>query len=815
MRETAEETTPQLIVGLGASAGGLAALQQFFSTLSPSCHDLAFVVVQHLSPDHKSMMKALLERATSVPIKIAEQGDRLVGNTVFLTPPGCYITCQNGCLNIIPRTQHPHLPIDYFLDSLALEAGERSVAMVFSGTGCDGSKGLLSVKEVGGLVMAQDESSAEYAGMPRAAMETGAVDFVLSPAEMAMELSCYLEHRALVGYSEGQVESSKLLETLREKTQLDFSDYKKEILLRRFGRRMAVRQVSSLAKYEDLLRRDPQEVKLLTRDILIGVTRFFRDPDAFRALEQQVVIPLLESQPDRPLRLWVVGCSTGEEVYSLVILFLEQAAALGRKLQLKVFATDLDGEALRIAGLGCYGEGIVADISPARLDRFFEAREGGGYRVCAALREPVVFSQHNVAQDPPFTRIDVVSCRNLLMYFEEKLMMRVLSFFHFALQSGGFLFLGASESTGKLQNYFTDCDLKSRIYQKMGISSSLYHWPVGAGGQASTGQQLARAVEQGYRLLLEEYCPPAILVDRAGQVLHVFVNVEQYLKFPSGSVRLGLTDLLSPKLAAVASSALFRAFREEPPASHTYPETLIQHQNTLLALRARPLAGAQPNAQFCIVSFRTVATDGAASESPFVWAPSLPPDAQEQILYLRQELQQSQSNFQASVEELETSNEELQSTGQEHQTTADLLRQQLRLASEEVTTLTGQYHSSVEEMSGRIAALERFLCCAHPATVYLDDQLNILYATQGANQFLPILDSDMGRPLQHLSPNFSAPSLFVDARQVVADGSTFESTLRTQSQGEEFLMRLTPFPSTAGMRGVMITFVPALITAES
>ena len=821
-RPAAVDQDPLLVVALGASAGGLAALQQFFRSLPTDCQDLAFVVLQHLSVDHKGVMQDILERATTMPVRVVESGERLVGHTTFLMPPGCYLSLKDGCLMATPRLEPPHLPIDHFLQSLAEEVEDRAVAMILSGTGSDGSIGLLAIKEAGGLVMAQDESSAEYGLMPRSAIDTGAVDFVLTPSEMAMELSHFLRHRSLVDPHEGLSEAGRLFETLLEKTGVDFSDYKKEILLRRVRRRMAVRQLSSLPDYLELLQRDAQEVKILKRDILIGVTRFFRDPDSFLELEQKVITPLLEACPDRPLRIWVAGCSTGEEVYSLIILFLERAAALGQKLALRVFATDLSSEALRVAGLGQYCENIAADVSAERLDRYFVAREGG-YQVCPAVREKVVFSLHNLVQDPPFTGLDIILCRNLLIYFETNLKRRVLSYFHYALQPGGFLFLGASESTGELQESFTVCDLKSRIYQKLGLSSNLYRWPArpGAGcpqGRVDPAKQLARAVEQGYRWLLEENCPPSLLVDQAGQVMHVFVNADSYLKFPSGSVRLGLTDLLSTKLASVAASALFRAFREDPPCDHLYPEILIQEDDNVQALRALPLPSPHGRSEFAVVTLRTVSGPPDALGTLFVSAPALSADSAEQILYLRRELQELRTNYQTTVEELESSNEELQanneelqSTGQEYQSSTEQMRGQLKQASEELLALTSDYNLRVAELTGDLNQMVQFLSCLQPAVLFLDDQLQILYATEGVNHYIPIVGKDAGRPIVHFTTNFSYPRFLSDANRVVLDGLSFEQELKTKSQREDFSLRLAPYQAGDQKRGVMVTFVPSSV----
>ena len=809
------------MVGLGASAGGLGALQLFFSALPERCRGLTFVVIQHLSPDHKSLMRELLERATPMKVVMAEDGQTLAANTVHLMPAGCYLSCQDGRLRLTQQAGRTQLPIDHFFAALAEDEGFRSVAMVFSGTGSDGSLGILAIKEAGGLVMAQEESSAEYAGMPRAAIDTGAVDFVLSPAEMAAELANYLDHRTLLEPQE--VESGaatrQLWEALREKTKIDFCEYTKENLMRRVRRRMAVRQVHSLSRYSQMLSGDAQEARLLTRDILIGVTRFFRDPEAFRELDRQIITPLLESSQGRTVRIWVPGCATGEEVFSLVMLFQERAIALGQRLDLKVFATDVDREALRAAGQGLYTENISADVSAERLAQHFVPRQGGGYKVNAGLRESVVFSYHNLVQDPPFTGLDLISCRYLLGSFEGSLKEKVLSFFHFALLPGGSLFLGAGEATLDANASFETRFPKSRIYQKLGILPGLHRWPIAvsphlASSRLDPVKQLARALDQGYSMLLEEHCPPALLVDQAGQVVHVFVNADRYLKFPSGSVLLGLTDLLTPKLAAVASAALFRAFREDPPSEHVYPEIVIKlaESSEALAFRARPLRNHQGKRTFALVTFRSLADTG--SSECLLDLPEMDSTSQDHILALSQELQQVRVNFQVTVEELETANEELQAaneefqaTSQEYQTTADQLRQELKDASQEVLSLTTQYRLAQERLESRLEALSTFLDQSQTAVLFLDDQLRILHATPGVHHYIPILGQDVGRPIEHFAPNF--PSDFLsEARQCVASGRSFEHNLTTQSSGQHFQLRMSPYAPNKKPAGVSIAFSP-------
>lgn len=798
---------PALIVALGASAGGLAAIQLFFEKLPSDCRSLTYVVVQHLSPEHRCMMKELLERATDIRVQMASDGAQLRGNAIFLMPASCDLVVRKGRLRLI-RGSQAHLPIDRFLHSLAEDAGDRAVAMIFSGIGSDGSIGLLAVKEAGGLAMVQEECSAEYPDMPRAAIETGAADFILTPDEMAFELASYAEYVAAlespVTWSADH--TSRLFEALLARVNIDFSGYKREPLLRRVRRRLAVRQAGSLGSYTELLQRDPQEAKLLTTDLLIGVTRFFRDPEAFNELERQVAA-LFEA--DRPLRIWVPGCSTGEEVYSVLMLFHERAASLGRPPNIKVFATDLNSDALRIASLGCYHDNIEADVSSARLERFFCKRPGGGYQVSAQLREQVVFSLHNLVQDPPLRGINLVSCRNLLMYFESELQKKVLSVFHFSLLPDGLLFLGARESVSHLQGSFDVVDSKARIYRKLGISAGLHRWPNRSSRPfIDPARQLSRAVDQGQRLLLEEHCPPSILVDRSGQVVHVFVVADRYLSFPAGPVRLQLTDLLPTALAAVASGALSRAFQQTE-----CPEMLIEDLglSSAVALSAQALPNPEGKSEFALVTFRAIPS---TRPTPMVITPHSRRTRQ-QILSLRQELALARANFQTTIEELETANEELQATceefqatNQEHQANLDQLRSALKQANQEICGLSSHYQSRLEELSSRVVQLEDFLCAAQPAALFLDGNLNILYSTPGVHHYLPLQSSDCGRPVAHFAPNFNWPDFIQDARRVLEERVWLTFGLRTNRENQPFRLTLSPMART----GVIVTF--ALIEGE-
>lgn len=815
---------PELIVAVGASAGGLAALQEFFSKLPPESANLAFVVIQHLAPDHKSLMQELLARHSTLPVRVAQNRDELRAGCVYLIPPATFLTYKQGRLQVSARGGQPHVPFDHFLHSLASGVGDRAVCIILSGTGNDGARGLLSIKEVGGLVMAQDESSAEYAGMPEAAIETGGVDLVLPPGQLAGELIRYAQARLVHGKHPGPEGPAGVLAALLAKTGLDFSEYKKETLIRRIHRRMAVRQVRSLLDYEELVRSDAHEGKLLLRDILIGVTRFFRDPDAFQALAAQITILLESHAAGETLRVWVPGCSTGEEAYSLVILLLEGAAAQGRSLDLKVFATDLDREALLTASQGCYPETISQEVSAARLQRYFVPRARGGYQVAGNVRDSIVFSTHNLVQDPPFTGLHLVSCRNLLIYFESSLQKLALAYLHFALKPSGLLLLGTSETTGERNDDFRCLDPKAKIYQKLGISTGRYRWPTHTGPRPpklEPGREPAQAVDLGYRCLLEEYCPPAILVDHSGELLHVLVQADDYLKIPRGAVRLDLASLLPPRLGALASSAVHRLLRS-PAHSDAGRELVVQEEGASQAtgIKVRPLGEHQDSRRYALITFRDI-EPGAEATARSGTEGEAQLESLQQILQLRQELQLARANFQTTVEELESANEELAANNeellaasQEFETTSDQLRQDLARANEELCTLTSEHQGRVLELTELNDDMLNFLNSTRQAVLFLDDQLNVRRSSPSVATYVHVLERDVGRPVEHLRRKFRDDRFLEDAGQVVREGITIERDLGSRDELEQFRMSLHPYPCGPNRRGVVVTFTDTTRATE-
>src|SRR5258707_2427476 len=575
------------VVGLGASAGGLDASRRLLAALPPGT-GMAFILIQHLDPTHASMMVDLLAGHTPMQVQQAADGMPLEREHVYLIPPGAYLSIRDGALRLSePRERHgARLPFDFFLRSLAAEVGERAICVILSGTGGDGSLGLKAVKEKGGLVIVQDPDDAEYDGMPRSAIMTGAVDLVLPVGKIAETLAKYGRQLVLNGDRKGPGPDhhppdrlAEIIELLRTKTSHDFALYKPGTLLRRIERRMALAAVDDSGRYLDMLRQDSGELELLAKDLLINVTSFFRDPKAFQLLAEEVIPDLVHRHPsDRPLRIWVAGCSTGEETYSLAMLFLEEIAAAKRNIKLQVFASDVDEDAVALAREGRYPESIAADVSPTRLARFF-SREDHSYRVMAELRGAVVFTAQDVLADPPFSRLDLMSCRNLLIYLRPEAQEKVLLLFHFALRESGVLLLGSSETVGRLDDRFEPISKAQRIYRQIGHSRpGEIDFPIGPGGAGRTlwpgrttaaSVQAIRARDLTQRVLLETYAPASVLINRKHECLYYSGPADRYLRVASGEPSRDLLAMAREGLRSKLRAAIQQAGRERAPTIAT------------------------------------------------------------------------------------------------------------------------------------------------------------------------------------------------------------------------------------------------------
>lgn len=821
----ADDEAPRLVVALGASAGGLEALEQFFDRLSPDT-GCAFVVVQHLSPGHKSLMAELLARHTRMPVERATDGMRLERNRVFLNDARHNLVVDGRHLRLVARPDPPglNLPIDLFLESLARQWGERAVGIILSGTGSDGTRGIRAVHAAGGVVLAQDVATARFDGMPRSAAATGVIHATLAPGEMPAALDQALS--APDGLRGGMVRREptsedeayiELMALASRASSVDLSHYKRSTVMRRIARRLAATGTESLLDYLRLARGAPTELDQLTRELLISVTRFFRDREVFATLQGRVIRQIVAHARDaEPIRVWVAGCATGEEAYSIGMLFLEEMEAARRSLDVRVFATDLDRTALDTASAGVYGPTITEDVSAERLARFFDWREDH-YVVRRPLRQIVFFAQHNVVGDPPFTHVSLVSCRNLLIYLEPVLQTRALTSFRFALERGGTLLLGISEGIGGMTDCFTPIDSRLRLFEATGERALPEIGPprfgiVRPGTAARRPDDRQQVVTEATQALLRAYAPPAVLVDEQCRLVHVFGDVRPHLQIASGEANLDVLSMLPAELAPVFAAGVSRTVREERESTYAALVAMGRESRQRVTLRMRPLEGGPSAPRRVLVAFEADAPVAAEA------VPAEGPEAGVQLVELTRELEHSRENLQALVEELETSNEELQALNEELTTSNEELHstnEELQAVNEELQTVNAEYERKIEELRQLNHDIDNILRCTTIGTLLLDEQLAIRKFTPAATHFVSLLERDLGRPVEHLATQFGGSTFLEDVRAVLADGRPREHQMVTGGR-QHVLVRVAPYltdrPTPAG---AVVSFVDVSSLAEA
>jgi len=786
---------PTLIVGMGASAGGLEALRDFFGQVSPAT-GCAFVVVQHLSPDYKSIMDELLARNTSMPVNSVQDGVRLQANSVYLIPPRKDLVLREGCLYLIEQVLDGavNLPIDVFFSSLAEDAQLRSVAIVFSGTGSDGSRGIKRIKEVGGLVLVQDPDSAKFDGMPVSAKRTGVADFLLSPVELANYLERYVSHPLVANRDSPErvrLENDEdilkdIFGLLRERSGIDFSHYKPSTVARRIERRMGINQIADHDGYLGLLRQNDTEVQTLAREMLINVTRFFRDSEAFDYLEQQVVPRLIEaSGSENEVRVWVAGCSTGEEAYSLAILMDEGLRRADSRKRTKIFATDVDVDAIADASLGRYTTEIRADVSPERLERYFTA-SSDGYAVRQEIRQRVVFATHNMISDPPFSNIDLICCRNVLIYFQQPIQQKVIAAFHFSLRRRGVAFFGKAESVGELKSHFEPLKERFRLFRKRDNANVPITTSVRMGSAETAGLRPVANLLRGYRTaprehlfdhvkdsLINDHVPACLILDADHHAVHIYGRANRYLtRFPSGRVSTNVHDIIAEELSVAVSTALTRAENEAKPVFYSSIPITLDGKDRSLDLEAEYFVEKNGRPAHFVVMFTDHDEDkGNASrggEAFDIGAQTL-----QRIRDLESELLQKQESLQVSNEELETTNEELQSANEELMSSNEELQsanEELQSVNEELFTVNHEYQEKIVELSVASNDLDHVLSMTAIALIFVDRSLRVRKFTSLADRYFSLLPTDVGRPLHHISNDLEYPQLFDDFDRVLDDG---------------------------------------------
>jgi len=823
---------PTHVVGIGASAGGLEALERMFENAPPDT-GMAFVVVQHLSPDFRSLMDELLARWTRMPIHRVTHGLRVEPNAIYLIPPKKEMVIADGRLLLEDKDpeQGLSLPIDLFLKSLARERADTAIAVILSGTGSDGSRGIEDIKRAGGLVIAQSEQTAKFDGMPHAARETGLVDISLDPEDIGPALSRYADGADVATLAEEfgadhpeDEGMSAIFRPLRERFGIDFSHYKLNTVVRRTERRMQLARIDTVHEYARRLAADADELDALYRDLLVGVTRFFRDAEAYRELGKVIDHLLIRKEPHSEFRAWVAGCATGEEAYSLAILLHERVRALGHPVGIRVFATDVHQRSLTAAGAGLYREDSLADVAPELLAEYFTPSESG-YTVNEAIRHTVVFAPHNIIKDAPFTRMDLITCRNLLIYLQPPAQKKALSLLHFGLRTEGILFLGPSESPGNLEGEFEPLDPHWKIYRKrrdVRLPIEL-RTPIPSGGLAVRASGLpdlretvTRTADLGllatYESLLAEYMPPALLVTAQHELLHVFGTAGRFLRHRAGRVGKDVLDLLDPTLRPAVAGAMQQVHNKRKP-SVTYRGINVQTESgpERLLMTVRPVNTPRSQTPDLLIVLESM--------EPVVSDPPTPSDddgpgdfsgvSAGQMEALESELRYARENLQATIEELETSNEELQATNEELVASNEELQstnEELHSVNEELYTVNAEHQRKIQELTVLTDDMDNLLASTRLPTVFLDRGLRIRKFTPVAAEIFGLLPHDVGRAFESFSHRIRREALGGDLQQVLLTGQPLEAEVQ-DAQGGWFLMRLLPYQTRQAPEGVLLTLI--------
>lgn len=811
------------IIGIGCSAGGLEALGKFLTHVPAGC-GMAFVVIQHLDPNHDSALPDLLQRHSSVRVVEASDGELVQPDAIYVIPPNKDLSLLHGKLHLLEPTAQrgPRLPIDFFLRSLAEDRQETAIGIVLSGMGSDGTFGLRAIKEKGGVTLVQDPASAQAENMPRSAIEAGVADIVALPEAMPGHISDYLRHAGQATLFDESAQPNEVINALekviillRERSGSDFSQYKTNTLHRRIERRMAVHQVATLDEYAVYLRANPNELDLLFKELLIGVTHFFRDAEVWENLRTEVLPALLARYPEgKGMRAWVSACSTGEEAYSLAIVFrevLEQMKPEAR-FTLQIYATDLDPEAIDKARKGLYLDNIRAEVSPERLARYFVAEEGGGYRVGKDIREMVVFATQNVITDPPFTKLDILTCRNLLIYFGSSFQKVLLPLFHYALNPGGVLLLGSAETIGNHNHLFNPINHKARLFQRSGKAGPVtgLFFPgrlptiVGPTEGLAHGKGIDNLGLLTDQLIQQNFAPAAVLVNSEGDILYFSGRTGKYLEPAAGKTNVNLHAMVREGLREALVGVVFRALKEPhlpillkglKVASNSGTQMVdvtVQAIDTPESLRGR-----------VIVVFRDVPASPVRGTSKKIVVQEAQHALMLELQQAREALQVAQEEMQTTVEELRSSNEELQSTNEELTTS----KEELQSLNEELQTVNAELQSKVDDLTWVQNDMANLLNSTEIATIFLDNEMKLRRFTIHATKLFKLIPGDVGRPLSHVVTDLDYPQLKEDALEVLRS-LVFQEKVVATHDGRWYRVRIMPYRTQDNViDGVVITFV--------
>jgi chemotaxis methyl-accepting protein methylase len=813
------------IIGIGCSAGGLEALLQFFGHVPADC-GMAFVVIQHLDPHHASALPELIEHVASLPVQQAKNRMKMRPNQIYVIPPGEELLLMHATLYLMEPVPAPavRLPVDLFLRSLAEDRGERAIGVILSGMGSDGMLGLKAIKEKGGLGLAQDPGEAKFDGMPQSVIDAGLADIVAPAAALPDKITAYLTRRLHIEPADeasapaAHSALEKIVILLRDRTGHDFSGYKTATLYRRIERRTALHQLDGIGAYVGYLRTNLQELDLLFKELLIGVTSFFRDPSVWDVLRDDALPALLARYSQRStLRAWVPACSSGEEAYSLAIVFREALDKLNPKYRfsLQIYATDLDADAIDKARRGIYPPNIAADVSPERLGRFFVAEEGG-YRIGKEIRNMVVFAPQNLLSDPPFTQLDLLCCRNLLIYFGPALQKKLMPLFHYALKPDGLLVLGTSESVGNTTDLFTPLDAKSHIFRRLDQKPAMmpleFFSPLAAklparpeGKTLSRHDNLEHLTDQ---FIQQHFAPPAVLVNGDGDILYISGRTGKYLEPAAGKVNINIHAMAREGLREALIGMLRKALSQTPPirlpgipvgtnGDSLRVDVVVQGLTHPEALRGRVL----------IVFYEVPPPPPEVKRrSKTPGSPAL----ETELRQVREALRVAHEEMQASLEEYQSANEELQSTNEELQSANEELttsKEELQSLNEELHSVNAELLSKVDELTGVRNDMTNLLNSTQIATIFLDSELKLRRFTQHATALFKLIPGDIGRPLSDIVNELDYPALMEDAQEVLNTLIFRESQAKTYDD-RWFRVRIMPYRTLDNLiDGVVITFI--------
>lgn len=809
------------VVGVGASAGGLEALQDFFKSM-PDDSGCAFVVIQHLSPDYKSLMSELLARYTKMEVHVAQDDEEVKPNHVYLIPPKKELTIHRGRLKLDEQNNINgiNLAIDNFFRSLARDCGKYAIAIVLSGAGSDGSLGIRDIKEYGGMIMVQEPKTAAFNSMPLSSISTGLSDYVLPPGKMSKAMTGFIQHPYMHPdeSSEQPLHKdtlSKILDVLKEYCHMDFSNYKENTLVRRMERRVSINQFHNLEEYLNYLSGSDQEKETLFKELLIGVTGFFRDAEAFDFIAKNV-IPKMKAV-NQTIRIWSVACSTGEEVYSIAMLLNEYLESNHLDYEIKIFATDIDRNALAIASQGVYSGSVAMDIDPYLLKKYF-TKQDSGYRINADIRKMIIFSAHNVLNDPPFSKLNMIICRNLFIYLKTHVQQELLYRFYYALNNSGYLFMGSSESIGEMNESFEVISRKWKIYRQKEDIRPTSNMIINSNGLTEHFSSIMRTsdyrnidnhgikVEKIVESAFSAMSPPSIIINDVDNIIYMGSDIHRILRFKPGVFSQNLYANLPGGLGLFVNGVVRRLHAGEDNVATMCASDIPEFEGKNILINGYTLTVAKTS--FYLLTFEI---KEAKKEEKFTYIDSNQ-EIGKRIMELEEELRISKENLQATIEELETTNEELQSSNEELVAANEELQstnEELQSVNEELYTVNSEYQSKIDELTRLNTDLDNLLINVEVGAMYLDNDLKIRKLTPVVSKITHIMDMDIGRPISHLSLMDNYPNWQDDVRHVQKTLENVDKEIY-ETDGKYWLVRIRPYRSEYNaVEGIIITFLEA------